>query len=172
MKNLFNDISQEERKRILEMHENATKRNYLMEQGVTPQPSTTSGGTPDKLTVLKTDETKRDKFAYLNPEDLRKYFGPNALKRSPNDAEENHDTYKFIQRAMKSPLTWYAKTGNTPQKIKLSQAVSYIEKMLPGFADDYAAVTGTPPYQTPKLMKAGLLDTKFEQIYNDQMIKV
>jgi hypothetical protein len=32
MKNLFNDISSQEKQRILEMHKSATKRNYLFEQ--------------------------------------------------------------------------------------------------------------------------------------------
>ena len=84
--------------------------------GTTPTPANTTG-TPDRLTILKTDETRRNKFAYLNPEDLRSYFGKNALKRSPNDPEENHETYKFIQRSMMSPLNWYAKTGKHLRKL-------------------------------------------------------
>jgi hypothetical protein len=188
MKNLFNDISHEERRRILEMHENATKRNYLTEAptggtptqtagtktqtgGVTPPQTNTSGGAPDKLTLLKTDEANRDKFTYVNAEDLRRYLGANILKPNPQ-GEESHDTYMFYQRVITQPLTWYAKTGQTPQKFKLSQIVSYIEKMFPGFADDYAAVTGTPPYQQAKLMKAGPFDKKFEQIYNEQLAKI
>jgi hypothetical protein len=37
MKNLFNDISQDEKNRILEMHQSATRKNYLSEQ--TPPPN-------------------------------------------------------------------------------------------------------------------------------------
>ena len=32
MKNLFNDLNENEKKQILEMHTTATKRNYLTEQ--------------------------------------------------------------------------------------------------------------------------------------------
>jgi hypothetical protein len=39
MKNLFNDISQEERNRILEMHQSATRKNYLSEQTPAPAPA-------------------------------------------------------------------------------------------------------------------------------------
>ena len=60
MKNLFNDISQEERKRILEMHENATKRNYLSEQTA-----------PSNLTVPKTVTSKiPPKFNWANMSNL------------------------------------------------------------------------------------------------------
>jgi hypothetical protein len=57
MKNLFNDISQEERKRILEMHENATKRNYLTEQSApapapAPVPTGPTGGVTKKPAVV------------------------------------------------------------------------------------------------------------------------
>jgi hypothetical protein len=39
MKNLFNDISQDERNRILEMHKSATRKNYLSEQTPAPAPA-------------------------------------------------------------------------------------------------------------------------------------
>ena len=47
MKNLFNDISQEERNRILEMHQSATRKNYLSEQAApapAPAPTTVPTG--------------------------------------------------------------------------------------------------------------------------------
>ena len=172
MKNLFNNISHEERQRILEMHENATRRNYLTEQGVTPPQANKVAASPDKLTVLKTDESKRNTFAFIGDEDLRKYFGPNVLKSSPNDTQENSERHNLIHRPLKSALAWYAKTGKSPQNFKLSDAVSYIEKMFPGFKDDYAAITGTFPYNTPKLMKSPQLDVKFQEIYNNQLNKV
>ena len=43
MKRLL-EISSEERNRILEMHQNATKKNYLMEQPSQPEPGTLSQG--------------------------------------------------------------------------------------------------------------------------------
>ena len=42
MKKLL-DISSEERNRILEMHQNATKKNYLMEQPTTQPGQNTQG---------------------------------------------------------------------------------------------------------------------------------
>ena len=44
MKNLFNDISQDERNRILEMHKSATRKNYLSEQTPAPAPTTVPTG--------------------------------------------------------------------------------------------------------------------------------
>jgi hypothetical protein len=43
MKNFFNDISHDERKRILEMHESATKKNYIFEQNTQTSTGTTGG---------------------------------------------------------------------------------------------------------------------------------
>jgi hypothetical protein len=47
MKNLFNDISQDERNRILEMHKSATRKNYLSEQ--TPAPAPAPAAAPAKV---------------------------------------------------------------------------------------------------------------------------
>jgi hypothetical protein len=54
MKQLFK-IDESEKRRILEMHENATRRNYLMEQG-TPAPATTGNQKtlPKKETTFNT----------------------------------------------------------------------------------------------------------------------
>jgi hypothetical protein len=46
MKNLFNDISQDERNRILEMHKSATRKNYLSEQTPAPAPAPTPEAPP------------------------------------------------------------------------------------------------------------------------------
>ena len=57
MKNLFNDISQEERNRILEMHQSATRKNYLSEQAApapapAPVPTGPVGGVTKKPAVV------------------------------------------------------------------------------------------------------------------------
>jgi len=53
MKNLFNDISQEERNRILEMHQSATRKNYLSEQTPAPAPAAAPAGVPTGPTVTR-----------------------------------------------------------------------------------------------------------------------
>lgn len=52
MKNLFNDISQEERNRILEMHQSATRKNYLSEQAA-PAPAPAPTTVPTGPTVTR-----------------------------------------------------------------------------------------------------------------------
>lgn len=53
MKNLFNNITSEERERILEMHKTATKRGYLMnEQGEGDSETTTFDFTPEIDRIL------------------------------------------------------------------------------------------------------------------------
>jgi carboxylesterase type B len=175
MKNLFNDISQEERKRILEMHENATKRNYLTEQGVTPQGTNTTESA-DKITALKTDEAKRTKFSYIGDVDMRTYFGPNVLKTDPNEpsSQESREKYNLFAGTLKNALSWYAMYGRNPQTNSLSSSVEAINKLSNGFTDSYAALTGQAPYtgQAPKLMKAPDLDKKFIEIYNRQLTRI
>lgn len=65
MKQLFN-IDESEKRRILEMHENATKKNYLVEQDVQPtstttpqqrEPFTSKSGVKYKLPAITSDET-------------------------------------------------------------------------------------------------------------------
>ena len=74
MKKLL-DISSEERNRILEMHQSATKRNYLSEQNPQPgQPTNTQtegidiNGVKYKLTNVVKDAASLAKFLDYNPE--------------------------------------------------------------------------------------------------------
>ena len=66
MKNILSSLNESEKRRILEMHKNATKKQYLIEQTTTqPQSGTTTqpqsvdgGGTPqEKLQNFKTTQT-------------------------------------------------------------------------------------------------------------------
>jgi len=175
MKNLFNDISQDEKNRILEMHQSATIKNYLSEQGVTPATTGTSTST-DRITALKTDEAKRTTFSYLGDVDIRTYFGPNVLKTNPNDpaSQESREKYNLFAGTLKNALSWYAMYGRNPQTNPLSSSVAAINKLFNGFANNYASLTGQAPYtgQAPKLMKAPELDKKFIEIYNKQLSKI
>jgi hypothetical protein len=174
MKNLFNDISQDERNRILEMHESATRKNYLSEQGVTP--STGTSTPTDRITALKTDEAKRTTFSYLGDVDIRTYFGPNVLKTNPSDpaSQESREKYNLFASTLKNALSWYGMYGRNPQTNPLSSTVPAINKVFDGFSDSYASLTGQAPYtgQAPKLMKAPELDKKFIEIYNKQLTKI
>ena len=83
MKQLFK-IDESEKRRILEMHENATKRNYLMEQGTSEpaasgtqsglrEPFTAPSGVKYKLPAI-TDNDKLSKFITINDGTLDKTF--------------------------------------------------------------------------------------------------
>ena len=82
MKNLFNDISNDERQRILEMHQNATKRNYLNEQPVGSGPTGETNSPPtqsDPFIALLSSVRNADTFSKTPIEDptadLVTYFG-------------------------------------------------------------------------------------------------
>jgi hypothetical protein len=124
MKNLFNDISQEERKRILEMHENATKRNYLFEQG---QP-TPASGTPTTNTIAN--------FSPQNPDLYQKFIKIDMIGNDtqtiyslfdPQGSFINIDNsipatlYKILSQA----LGFYASRGKTPNDVKFSEVLTY-----------------------------------------------
>jgi hypothetical protein len=76
MKQLFK-IDESEKRRIIEMHENATKRNYLSEQGQAPAPAattqtasqrepfTSASGVKYKLPIITSDEDV-SKFITIN----------------------------------------------------------------------------------------------------------
>jgi len=124
MKNLFNDISQEERKRILEMHENATKRNYLFEQG-TP---TSTSGTPTTNTIAS--------FSPQNPDLYKKFI---TLKDSTDDFNKVYSLFdpqrRFLSidesipsalyKILSQALGFYASRGKTPNDVKFSEVLTY-----------------------------------------------
>jgi len=122
MKNLFNNISKEERKRILEMHENATKRNYLTEQG-TQEPT---GQTPPK--------TIRD-FGPENPELYKKFTTLNVdgdgqdfkVLYSLFDPEGKWMSNKNIAAPFSviimQSLAFYASKRKTPDEVGFSDVI-------------------------------------------------
>jgi hypothetical protein len=68
MRKLFN-IDQDEKNRILEMHENATKRHYLNETGVA-----FAGGEPNgfKINKMETKEQQENQSKTFSPENVKK----------------------------------------------------------------------------------------------------
>jgi hypothetical protein len=174
MKNLFNDISHDERRRILEMHENATKKHYLNEQ--VPQPetqapqtgNTQTGGTSntDKLTVLKTDEAKRELFVKELYTTLRQYLGQNVFKDPKNpQGEEIPERAQRVRGFFRNALLWYAMNGRNPEQLPLSKSIDYIERAYPNSKENYESFTGTGQYQSVGIMKVPQLDGKFNDIY-------
>jgi hypothetical protein len=105
-KNLFT-ITEEEKSRILSIHESATKRAYLSEQ--TPAPSTTQTTTP--TTPQPTSETKvlndRD-YSYKKEGD--KYF----FKLQTNPASEGAKKFKQANKY----VNWTEATGKGLEAIK------------------------------------------------------
>jgi len=82
MKKLF-EIDENEKRRILEMHENATKRNYLMEQPVTPPPAQPENTTGAEVYGTQTIDKVKD------AESLNKFYdwgGVGINGKTPNMA--------------------------------------------------------------------------------------
>lgn len=96
MKNLFNDISQEERNRILEMHQSATRKNYLSEQS-NPIPTGPTGSpnapqTPsDPIITLMSGISNADTFSITpivdSTDDLVKFFKFSEIKAQTGDGQ-------------------------------------------------------------------------------------
>jgi hypothetical protein len=122
MKNLFNDISNDERQRILEMHQNATKRNYLTEQG-TQEPT---GQTPPKTIASFGPENQElyKKFTTLNVDGdgqdfkvLYSLFDPEGKWMSNQNI-----TAPFSVIIMQS-LAFYASKRKTPNEVGFSDVI-------------------------------------------------
>ena len=106
MKQLFK-IDEFEKRRIIEMHENATKRNYLSEQGQTPAPASTTqtasqrepftsaSGVKYKLPIITSDEDI-NKFITLNDGTIDNGFlaslGIKGLPAAPTEAGQPNFT--------------------------------------------------------------------------------
>jgi len=121
MKNLFNDISQDEKKRILEMHENATKKHYLTEQG-TQEPTVQK--TPNTITSFGPDNPELyKKFTTLNVsgqdyKELYSFFDPEKKW-----AGDKNIASPFAIIIMQS-LEYYANNKTTPNEVEFSRVVA------------------------------------------------
>ena len=120
MRKLFN-IDQEEKNRILEMHENATKRHYLNETGVAfgdepnglkikkmetkeqiEQPGVTGGAPVDKKQIYNSDIAKINEFL---PIDTTKFKPILTLIKTPGHSDmqafkQYQDVIKEVQDAI------------------------------------------------------------------------
>ena len=172
MKNLFNNIPQDERNRILEMHQSATRKNYLSEQAATaPAPATTgpvTGGAANpnqiKITKIKTSEEDLSRFLMFNTDEVLALFP----KLAPFKSKEDYDR---VSIPLKQALTWYAKNGRNPSTNVLSSVVSNIGG---DFADYYKILTKGNPSASGQgfVAQPKALDDQMKILYNNQLNKV
>jgi hypothetical protein len=160
MKNLFNDISNDERQRILEMHQNATKRNYLNEQ---PVPSIGNTSNEDTITRIKTSEDDLNRFLVLDQNYINSLF-PNLVVQTKSD-------WDSVKYPLQQALTWYAKSGRNPSTNVLSSVVNNIGGNFP---ESYQMMIKGNPYASSKgkITSPKELDEKMIIIYNHQLTKV
>ena len=138
MKNLFNDISQEERKRILEMHENATKRNYLFEQGEEPTSSLQGRVIPRTRTNFMSLNSKEQIFPNL--------IAFQQQGNKPNDeSDDSTDTQrtmlKVVTDVLNTALKFYQENG-LPTDIPFSNKYEQIKSSYPEFFNNWRIITG------------------------------
>lgn len=113
MKTLLNTITKDEKKRILEMHKNATKRNYLQEQG-TPPPGPPNPPTPFP-NIDNPDQYVNQKFR--SGDDMVKYFGFSPIKSTNPDEKPDAKTYETqtnFANLIKKASIYYIKRGIQP----------------------------------------------------------
>lgn len=160
MKNLFNDISNDERQRILEMHQNATKRNYLNEQLV---PSSGTNTNEDTITKIKTSEDDLNRFLALDQDYISSLF-PSLVFKTKTD-------WDSVKYPLQQALTWYAKSGRNPSTNALS---SVVDNIGGDFPQRYKMMTNGNPYEggKGKIGSANELNEKMITIYNNQLTKV
>jgi len=191
MKNLFNDISYDERRRILEMHERATKRNYLMEQDPTGGSQTTTPPTTNnqtdvtpagaqETTAQKLTRIKNDKmdaagsFVSVASSSIKNAFGildPDAWGK---ERGFNTDGYAWFRTTFQPVLKYYLDKNldpNTPEG-----ALSKHYQSTGAFKDNYLYLIGKPPGEgaTSKITIAkdeADMDTRFAKLFNAQLQK-
>jgi len=170
MKKLL-DISSEERNRILEMHQSATKRNYLSEQssqtstGQAVEPEGVEiNGTPYKLTnAVGGDNTSLSKFLNYNPE-LR-YMG--VFCQTSGLQCSGLDKISFTPTSTGKPSYWTMMKEYT--KMYLNEvAKQYGNKIIPTACSDSPGSVvyyeNLEPVVKPAFMqKYGLDEKKYEE---------
>jgi hypothetical protein len=162
MKNLFNDISQDERNRILEMHQSATKKNYLSEQG-----DVSGGGAADpnqdKLKKIQTSEEELTKFIQVDQNYVQSLF-----PKLPINTKEEWDSIKYPLHQI---LTWYAKNGKNPSTTVLSSIVPSIGGDFP---QRYQIMINGDKSSTGRgfVADATTLNKQIISLYNNQLTKI
>ncbi len=162
MKNLFNDISQEERNRILEMHQSATRKNYLSEQS-TPNSGGTQNPNQIKITRIKTSPTDLALFLQIDQSFLESLL-PNSSKLT---TKESWDSFN---QTLRSILDWYGKSGRNPTTNPLSTIVTSI----PGLQNNYNYYTKGDPSKSGAGLIAGPkeFDRALISLYNNQLGRI
>jgi len=162
MKKLL-DISSEERNRILEMHQNATKKNYLMEQPTTQPGQNTQGvdinGAKYLLTNAVKDAATLSKFLNYNP-DARQM---QVFCQTSGAQCSGLDKMSFAPTSTGKPSYWTMMKELA--KMYLNEvAKTYENKIIPAACSDYPAYTVYYENFYPKVMplfkaKYGLSDS-------------
>ena len=158
MKNLFNDMSQDEKNRILEMHQSSTRKNYLSEQ--TPGMGGVADDNQQKIIKIKSSEEDLNKFLQISQEAVKSVL-PNLVFQT----KEQWDTIKYpLQQA----LSWYAKSGRNPTNNPLSSVVANIGGDFP---QRYQMMVKGDPTKSGQgfVADAKKLDSIFTQLYNNQL---
>ena len=191
MKNLFNDISHEERRRILEMHERATKRNYLMEQDptggsqtTTPpttnnqtdvRPAGTQETTTQKLTRIKNDKMDAaGSFVSVHSSSLKNAFGITDPSEWGKERNFKTDGYEWFRATFQPVLKYYLDKNldpNTPEG-----ALSKHYQSTGAFKDNYSYLISKTPTKgaTSSIQIANGaqdMDTRFAKLFNAQLQK-
>lgn len=127
MRQLFK-IDESEKKRILEMHEKATKKNYLMEQGTPGSPTPQTTQPPQQVTAATSEGTMI-----------------NGKKYTIENIKDEASLNQFVNWGMRKNDP---DLGDSPNVTKRSDA--YMARMVgfPGMEDlDLRQVTGHPDYE-------------------------
>lgn len=177
MKNLFNDISQDERNRILEMHESATRKNYLSEQSASPTPTGPTGATnepqtpSDPIIALMNGITNVDSFSTTpmvdSTTDLVKFFNFAEIKSPSGDGSVDPAALKTrseMQNFIKVADKYYVSKKISPKG----------DKSLTSMFANYPIViqlTSKQGMNPAKFTKQGLDDAYYNYL-NEKLKKV
>jgi hypothetical protein len=160
MKNLFNDISQDERNRILEMHQSATKKNYLSEQD---NPVINNTSVPNKVAKIKSSPEDLIRFTQFDQNYIQSLFPKLVI-----NTKEEWDSIKY---PLQQVLTWYAKTGKNPSTDVLSSIVSSVGGDFP---QRYQIMIKGDKSATARgfVADATTLNKQIVLLYNNQLSKI
>jgi hypothetical protein len=163
MKNLFNDLSQDEKNRILEMHQSATRKNYLSEQS-TPSSGSVQNPNQIKITRIKTSPDDLNRFVGFSSDEILALFPKLAPFKTQND-------WNSVKIPLQQALTWYGKSGRNPSTNVLSSVVSNIGGDFP---ERYQLLIKGNPSASGQgfVADAKTLDNQMKVLYNDQLNKV
>lgn len=193
MKNLFNDISQEERNRILEMHQSATRKNYLSEQSApapAPDPIPTGPTATRRPTVVPDGDRPQEQppiyrqidVATFNPQfelcwkntDSGKYYSSIQFKTMNGGDEEEilkTSNSKAIRMAMFNTINqFYLNSLTNPMSSgELERLWNTNIKNLP------VTYSFTDPYKKPRVeaQLSSNVGTLIPSVYtNERQMKI